>query len=92
MDTSNPKKASITTTTLFCSTSRTQVPNSVLGATRLVCQTPLFFTTTLVMLDYRSITIFLMVATLCDGEDTPGMVTTPIEDSQEDLFYQPLVG
>lgn len=81
MDTSNPMRASITTTTLFSSTSRTHVPNSVLGATRLVCQTPLFFATTLVMPDYRSITIFLMATTLCDGEDTLGMVITPIEDS-----------
>jgi hypothetical protein len=47
---------------------------------------------TLAMFDYQSITIFLMAATLCDGEDTPGMVTTPIEDSKEVLFYQPLVG
>ncbi len=68
------------------------MPNSVLGATRLVCQTPLVFTMTLAMFDYQSITIFLMAATLCDGEDTPGMVTTPIKDSQEDLFHQPLVG
>jgi len=92
MDTSNPRRASITTITLFSSTSRTQVPNSVLGANRLVCQTPLFFATTLAMPDYRSITIFLIVATLCDGEDTPWMVTTPIKDSHEVLIYQPLVG
>jgi hypothetical protein len=44
------------------------------------------------MLDYRLGAIFFMVATLCDDMDTPGMVATPIEDSWEVLFYQPLVG
>jgi hypothetical protein len=33
-----------------------------------------------------------MATTLCDGVDTPRMVATPTEDSQEVLFYQPLVG
>jgi len=32
-----------------------------------------------------------MVATLCDGMDTLGMVATPIKDSQEVLFNQPLI-
>jgi hypothetical protein len=76
MDTSNPNKGSVTTTRLFSSTLGTQTPNSVLGAAKLVCQTPLFFATTLVMPD------FWMVTTLCDGLDTPRMVATPVEDSQ----------
>ncbi len=71
MDTSNPNKGSVTTTRLFSSTLGTQAPNNV-----LVCQTPLFSATTLVMPD------FWMVTTLCDGLDTPRMVATPVEDSQ----------
>jgi hypothetical protein len=37
MDTSNPSKGLVTTIRLFSSTSGTQMPNSVLGAARLVC-------------------------------------------------------
>jgi hypothetical protein len=81
MDTSNPNKGLVMTTRLFGSILGTQAPNSVLGATRLVCQTPLFFATTLVMPDFQLVTILQIATTLCDGVDTPRMVATPIKDS-----------
>jgi hypothetical protein len=86
MDASNPGKGSITTTRLSNSTSRTYAPNNVLKVAKLVCQTPLFFATTLAMFDFQSAAIFGMATTLCDGIDTPRMVVTPIEDSHEILF------
>jgi hypothetical protein len=81
MDTSNPSKGSITTTKLFGSILRTHAPNSVLGVAKLVCQTLLFYVITLAMPDFQPVTIFQMVATLCDGMDTPRMVVTLVKDS-----------
>jgi len=46
------------TTKLSYATLGTQTPNSVLGVIRLVCQTPLFSTTTLAMHDFQPTTIF----------------------------------
>jgi len=43
MDASNPSKEPVMTIKLFSFTSEIQMLNNVLGATRLVCQTPLFF-------------------------------------------------
>jgi hypothetical protein len=58
----------------------------------LVCQTPLFFTITLAMPNFQPAMVFWMATTLCDGVDTPRIVVTPIKDSHEVLFSQPLVG
>jgi hypothetical protein len=44
------------------------------------------------MFDFQLVTIFWMVTTLCDGVDTPKIVGTNVEDSQEALFNQPLIG
>jgi hypothetical protein len=52
MDTSNPKRGLIMIVKLFGSTSRIQAPNSELRAAKLVCQTPLFPTMTLAMIDF----------------------------------------
>jgi hypothetical protein len=81
MDTSNPKRGLIMIVKLFGSTSRIQAPNSELRAAKLVCQTPLFPTMTLAMIDFWPVVVFRMVATLCDGVDTLGMVATLVEDS-----------
>jgi hypothetical protein len=43
------------------------------------------------MLDFQLATIFWMATTLCHGVDTLRMVVTPIEDSHEVLFNQPLI-
>jgi len=57
---------------LSSSTSRTHVPNNVLGVAKLIYQTPFFSATTLVMFNFQLVVIFRMTATLCDGMDTPG--------------------
>jgi len=75
---------------LFGSALGNHMPNSVLGVTKLVCQTPLFFATTLVMFDFQPTVVFQMAATLCDGVDTLRMVATLVEDSQV-VFSQPQV-
>jgi hypothetical protein len=44
------------------------------------------------MLDFQLAIVFQMEATLCDGMDRPRMVATFVEDSEEVLFSQPLIG
>jgi hypothetical protein len=79
------------TVRLFGSALGNHVPNSVLGVTKLVCQTPSFFAMILAMLDFQPTVVFQMAATLCDGVDTLRMVTTLVKDSQVVLFSQPQV-
>ncbi len=57
---------------------RTKVPRSLLGATRVVYWTLLFFEETMAIFGIQPMAMFYLVATLCEGR-TLGMVAT-LED------------
>jgi hypothetical protein len=53
----------ITTRRMLSSISRTRTSTTLLGVTTTICQTSLFFTTTLVIPSFQSVTIFCLAAT-----------------------------
>jgi hypothetical protein len=63
-----------------------KMPSSLMGASKAMCQTPLFFANILAISSIQPIVVFHLVATLCENGGTPKVMVR-----SKDTFVPPTV-